>query len=81
MNAPWTSLIPTFVKAIGLALLLLPASALTGFAQSADGGPAVRIPQPVFTFQPVIEGTDVHHDFMVLNTGTAPLKIERVATS
>ena len=43
--------------------------------------PAAFLPQTTFNFQEVVEGTEVVHDFMILNKGTGPLNIQRVQTS
>lgn len=37
-------------------------------------------PEKNFVFDKVVDGTQVAHDFKVLNKGSAPLKIERVKT-
>ncbi len=37
-------------------------------------------PEKNFVFDKVVEGTQVEHDFKVLNRGSATLKIERVKT-
>lgn len=40
--------------------------------------PAAVFPQTQFTFQPVFKGEDIKHDFVVENTGDAPLVIKNV---
>jgi len=47
---------------------------------AATGSPVAIVNERSFTFSPVPEGTDVVHDFVIKNTGTAPLKIEQVKT-
>lgn len=42
--------------------------------------PDIKIPDPLFTFEPVVDGTEVVHDFQVYNHGGGPLAIERVQT-
>ena len=42
--------------------------------------PPVRVPESHYKFSPVLEGTEITHDFIVQNKGTAPLKIEKVRT-
>jgi hypothetical protein len=44
------------------------------------GAPLVVLPEPVYEFAPVIEGTYVDHDFSVRNQGDAPLEIVKVQT-
>ena len=42
--------------------------------------PAIMIPDPLFTFDPVVDGSEVVHDFRVYNRGKGELKIEKVQT-
>jgi hypothetical protein len=42
--------------------------------------PSILIPESLYKFSPVLEGTEIIHDFIVQNKGTAPLKIEKVRT-
>jgi hypothetical protein len=42
--------------------------------------PPVLAPESLYKFGPVLEGTEIIHDFIVQNKGTAPLKIEKVRT-
>ncbi|MFO7964293.1 MAG: hypothetical protein R6U50_10265 [Desulfobacterales bacterium] len=44
-----------------------------------DAGQAVPvavIPEPAYAFEPVAEGTEISHDFQVLNKGTAMLSLQ-----
>jgi len=41
---------------------------------------SVFVQESRFKFGPVLEGTEIKHDFIVQNKGTAPLKIEKVRT-
>ncbi|MBW2514592.1 MAG: hypothetical protein JRE21_08485 [Deltaproteobacteria bacterium] len=52
------------------------------FGQSAGdtGAPSLQVPEPSFQFDPVVSGQDVHHDFIVVNKGTAELVITSVKT-
>ncbi len=43
-----------------------------------DAKPVLIIQDKVHTFEQVLEGTDVRHDFIVQNKGDAVLKIEKV---
>ena len=49
-------------------------------AGTADtkSGPKGYLPQEVFKFEPVLEGTQVAHDFILYNKGDEPLKILKV---
>ncbi|GAB6097732.1 hypothetical protein JCM14469_39860 [Desulfatiferula olefinivorans] len=40
--------------------------------------PRAHVPAPVFTFDSVLEGVTVTHDYVIQNTGTGPLEIVKV---
>lgn len=42
--------------------------------------PNIMIPEPLFTFDPVVDGSEVVHDFRVYNRGKGELAIEKVQT-
>jgi hypothetical protein len=42
--------------------------------------PSIMIPDPLFTFDNVVDGTEVVHDFRVNNRGKGDLAIEKVQT-
>jgi hypothetical protein len=42
--------------------------------------PVAVIPQLSHTFEAVVDGMEVTHDFAIQNTGDAPLAIQRVKT-
>ena len=42
--------------------------------------PLAVIPAPAFLSEPVVEGKDVVHDFIIQNQGTDVLKVEQVKT-
>lgn len=44
----------------------------------ADGLPKAFVPEPVFTFDSVLENATVTHDYVIRNIGTAPLEILKV---
>ena len=48
-------------------------------AMSRDGVPALRVREPVFTFNATPQSLEVAHDFKVENIGTAILRIDDVA--
>ena len=50
-----------------------------GAAAAADL-PAATVPAPVYRFEPVIEGAEIVHEFVIGNTGSAPLEIQAVET-
>ena len=43
-------------------------------------GPVAELPSPVFEFSPVIDGTEILHDFVIRNTGNAELRIKQIKT-
>jgi hypothetical protein len=42
--------------------------------------PGVVLPELNFEFDPVVDGTQVTHDFAIKNTGNGPLAISQVKT-
>lgn len=62
--------------AIALCLFLAPAAGWP--ADDSAPGPAVFLPQNVYEFDPVAEGTVVTHEFVIQNQGEKPLKIEKI---
>jgi hypothetical protein len=46
----------------------------------ADENISYALPETQFTFQPVVEGTEVVHDFVILNKGTDVLSVLNVKT-
>ena len=56
-----------------------------GIACAADPGvnhktnaPILFLPQPNYVFSRVVEGTEILHDFVVLNKGNSTLKIKKI---
>jgi hypothetical protein len=47
---------------------------------NAAGVPAAVVTSPIYRFDPVIEGTEIEHAFVIRNNGTAPLEIIKVET-
>lgn len=57
------------------------ASAAFGAADAeGQGAPDAVVPDAEFQFPPTVEGDEVIHDFVIKNTGTAPLEIQKVQT-
>lgn len=46
----------------------------------ADQKPVVVLPEMTYEFEPVVDGTEITHDFAIKNTGDGPLAIQRVKT-
>jgi len=49
-------------------------------AKTKAAAPNIMIPDPLFTFDTVVDGSEVVHDFRVYNRGTGELAIEKVQT-
>jgi len=60
---------------IGLTLFVA-----VGFGAQDEAEPAAFFPQTLYEFSPVLDGTEVVHEFVVQNKGTSTLNIERVKT-
>lgn len=52
----------------------------SGVSKQTQPSPSVFVPESQYTFPPVLDGTEVTHDFVLQNKGDAPLKIEKVRT-
>jgi len=71
-------------KAFMGALACLLVFAGTAMAQPESASrqlPSAFLPEKSFTFPEVVEGTEVLHEFPILNKGPGPLKILKVQTS
>jgi hypothetical protein len=56
---------------------------LTTFIKAEDNVntyPSAYLPADNYEFDPVVEGADIDHQFIIQNKGTAPLNIEKVKT-
>jgi len=51
-----------------------------GGSNQAHPSPSIIIPESRYTFQPVLDGTEIIHDFVIQNKGAGPLEIEKVRT-
>jgi len=51
-----------------------------GAEETIQEGPSAFVPVHSYNFAQVVDGTEITHDFIIQNKGTAPLKIERVKT-
>ncbi len=59
---------------------LLRAGAISWNEASAEGQPVAVLPEIQYEFEPVPDGTQIQHGFIIQNKGTATLKIEKVRT-
>ena len=48
--------------------------------QGEHTAPVAELPSVVFEFAPVIDGTEILHDFTIRNTGNAELRIKQIKT-
>ena len=62
--------------AVLLTLFISPA----GGQGETGASPGAFLPQQRFEFKPVPEGTKVLHEYVLKNTGSAPLEIKEVRT-
>ncbi len=66
------------------ATVVFGASSQAAEQTSADAGttgtPVVVMTGLTYEFTPVVDGTEITHDFPIKNTGNGPLAIERVRT-
>ena len=51
-----------------------------GAEKNPPDSPAAFIAQPEYTFEPVADGTQVMHDYVIQNRGTKTLEIQKVKT-
>jgi hypothetical protein len=70
---------PPLVHAAGSALAADKAGQ-EGISTDQKPQPEVTIPDPLFTFPNVVDGTEVVHDFPVYNRGAGDLTIAKVQT-
>ncbi len=58
-----------------------PIQELESALSDSTKSPSAVIMQSRFEFEPVVDGTEVVHDFVILNKGSAPLSIRDVITN
>jgi len=68
-----------FIFALLFGILFFETGAF-GAENASPNLPSVFVPESRFKFGPVLDGTEITHDFIVQNKGTTPLKIEKVRT-
>ena len=71
---------------LAIAILFLPGfgsyAAQSGGDRSTNSEkvPSIFLPVSQWEFEPVVDGSSVVHDFVILNKGDAPLNIAKVKT-
>ncbi len=68
-----------FVFALSFCILFFETGSF-GAENNTTNLPPVFVPESRFKFGPVLDGTEITHDFIVQNKSIAPLKIEKVKT-
>jgi len=56
---------------------------VTGFCragQETPGSPVAYFPEKNYIFKPVVDGTEIIHDYIVQNKGSATLLVKKVKT-
>jgi hypothetical protein len=74
MRTPWKKL------AMILFGVVLSSAGIFADQSGAASEPAAFLPQATYEFEPVAEGTQVVHDFILHNQGTAPLEIIKISS-
>ncbi len=67
-------------KVACLSLILLVGLSVVSYGGVEEGQAKAVISNNIFEFKPVLDGTEVVHDFVIQNTGTATLEIEKIET-
>jgi hypothetical protein len=60
-------------------LVMLPVT-VTAAQEKADDNLVYSVPEAQYNFQPVVDGTEILHDFVIKNTGKDVLTIMNVRT-
>ncbi len=63
-----------------LSFLFLNLNASIKAENNVNTYPSAYLPLDNYEFEPVVEGAEINHDFIIQNKGTAPLNIEKVKT-
>jgi len=63
-----------------LSLILLAALSVVSYGGAKEGQAKAVVSNNVFEFQPVLEGTQVTHDFIIQNQGNVTLGIEKIVS-
>ncbi|MEW6671653.1 MAG: hypothetical protein AB1427_08110 [Thermodesulfobacteriota bacterium] len=66
---------------IAITSVFLAATGVPADTASAPQPPAAFLPATTFSFPEVVEGSEVVHEFIILNRGTGPLNVQKVETA
>jgi hypothetical protein len=67
-------------RLVAFAALLIAFSSAVCFGAEKDVTASVFFPETQHEFSPVLDGTEIVHDFVIQNKGTATLTVDRVKT-
>ena len=67
-----------YVLSFVLGWILLSFSSSFGIESASGTGPSAFFREDRYAFEPVLEGSEVKHDFIVENRGSADLVIDKV---
>lgn len=65
---------------ISIGIVFVLAAACFGASGGSSDTPLAVALEPIFKFEPVLDGEEVVHDFVIQNRGTAELEIYKVQT-
>jgi hypothetical protein len=68
------------VKLALLIVTILLESHAIGAKEKTPVSPSALIVQHIYEFAPVVDGTEVMHDYVIQNKGSATLEIQKVKT-
>ena len=65
---------------ISIGIVFVLAAACFGASSGSSDAPLAAALEPIFKFEPVLDGEEIVHDFVIQNHGTAELEIYKVQT-
>lgn len=69
-----------FLQIAAILTVVLLHLAVSGAGDEPVKVPVAVVPESGYSFAPVVDGTQIAHDFIMKNEGTAELKIEKIKT-
>jgi uncharacterized membrane protein YciS (DUF1049 family) len=63
-----------------IAIAFFLAGTTIGAENNLSVASSVSVPQPLYKFEPVVDGTQVIHDYVIQNKGATTLEIQNVKT-
>jgi hypothetical protein len=67
-------------RSVAIVALLIAFSSAVCFGAEKEATASVFFPESQYEFPPVLDGTEVVHDFVIQNKGNATLTVDRVKT-